>query len=164
MVYFHNPKFTRQQQLPLEEMAQSAINTLPLFTQLFPQIKVYYDDDAQIPLLCQEDAQQSGAAAVSPLSHALEPNADCKPPADHRGICAASAASAPRRGAGRAKHAWLVCCSSVFLLAAGVVWASSDQSLLPLIAMVLSDDPPAQEAQRPPADLSAAHGHVSLMD
>jgi hypothetical protein len=66
----------------------------------------------------------------------------------------------------RAKHAWLVCCSSVFLLdlAAGVVWASSDQSLLPLIAMVLSDDPPAQEAQRPPADLSAAHGHVSLMD
>ena len=68
----------------------------------------------------------------------------------------------------RAKHAWLVCCSSVFLLdlSAGVVWASSDQSLLPLIAKVLSDGPRQQEeeAPRPSADLSAAHGHVSLMD
>ena len=49
VVYFHYPQYHRQAQLSLGDIPDSAINCLPLLTQILPQVPVVYDDDDVIP-------------------------------------------------------------------------------------------------------------------
>lgn len=74
VVYFHNPKFARQPQLSLEDIPQSAINTLPLLTELFPDIKVFYDDDPFIPILMCQGVDAVGEA---PCPEYIEVHTSC---------------------------------------------------------------------------------------
>lgn len=149
MVYFHNPKYARQPQLPLTELAQSAIHSLPLMTELFPDIKVYYDDDPFIPLLMDSPTHDEEGRTKGP--NTIQDFVRPPPPAQRT----------------RSSFAWLICCSSVFLLdlATGTLWVSPDSTLLPLMA--LFSDPAAapqqQNAPPPRAHLSTAHGHITLL-
>ena len=152
MVYFHNPKFVRQPQLPtIKEIAQSATNTLPLITQLFPTIKVFFDDDPTIPSLTGPiTSSQPQSAVPATIQEFVRPMYGIpveKPP-------------------DQTSYAWLVCCSSVFLLDTEKqqIWASPDQSLLPLLAFLLRsfsiEDEDATVVRE--VDMSTAHGHVSF--
>lgn len=49
VVYYHYPQYHRMPQLPLPNIPDSAINCLPLLTQLLPHVPVAYDDDDVIP-------------------------------------------------------------------------------------------------------------------
>ena len=49
MVYFHYPKFARTGQLELHDICKSSIHSLPLITQLLPDVPIAYDDDSCIP-------------------------------------------------------------------------------------------------------------------
>ena len=55
VVYFHYPQYHRQPQLPLADIPDSAVNCLPLLTQMLPHISVVYDDDDDIPGLTYLD-------------------------------------------------------------------------------------------------------------
>lgn len=49
VVYFHYPKFARTGQLELHDICKSSIHSLPLITQLLPDVPIVYDDDTHIP-------------------------------------------------------------------------------------------------------------------
>ena len=161
VVYFHNPKFARQPQLPsLEDIRSSGINALPLMTELFPEVRVFYDDDPDIPALTRVRAaraeQQRDEGVPMTIQELARP-----PPLP-------TSDTASRRS--QAHYAWLVCCGSVFLIdtETKVLWASPDDSLLPLVALFLPEgaDEPGDEEEGPRAsevDMSTAHGHVTLL-
>ena len=154
VVYFHNPKFARQPQLPLKEILFSAINTLPLINQLFPDVLVFYDDDPRIPFLCPDHENDPTSLRSQTIDEFVRPKQGQDP----------AAAGAQLKD----KFAWLICCSSVFLLdlKAKAIWASNDQTLTPLVALLMAnakfvdDDNHATKACS--MDLSTAHGHVSF--
>jgi hypothetical protein len=148
VVYFHNPKFARQPQLPLEEIPLSAINTLPLMTELFPDVQVFYDDDPVIPVLTGSSRRAAAAAGVpDSIDEFVRPQKQ-------------------QRRSGSSSFAWLICCSSVFLLdtSRGLLWGSPDATLLPLVALILQAQPRAAAAADVPPpkrlDMTTAHGHV----
>ena len=155
VVYFHNPKFARQPQLPLKEILFSAINTLPLINQLFPDVLVFYDDDPLIPML---SSQLHFASPGSSQDQTIDDFVRPKDPHDSTATAAAL----------KDKYAWLICCSSVFLLdiKAHIIWASNDQTLTPLVALLMSnakfvsDEVAAKNTYS--VDLSTAHGHVTF--
>jgi hypothetical protein len=153
VVYFHHPKFTKQSQLKLKDILQNSINTLPLVTQLFPQLLVHYDDDSFIPFL--------SANANAFHDQATTDEADCIDDFVKRRIDeeneAAMMLKQKRRAEslkretnekdtskhdGEHQYSWLVCCSSVFLIdaARNKILSSYNASLIPLIAYMMSDD------------------------
>lgn len=180
VVYFHHPKFSKQPQLKLQDILMSSLNTLPLVTQLFPQIQVYYDDDSMIPFLTdlKRDyfySQNRGREATKEADLAnIDEYVQQK--------------MEPTRGEERQdvkkedcdRYAWLICCSSVFLIdiARGRLYGSYDQSIIPLIACMARDQNASigkslqEEFQDPQSflsnktlklDLATSHGHVFLV-
>ena len=153
VVYFHNPKFARQPQLPLDEIPLSSINTLPLMTELFPDIGVFYDDDPTIPVLMQKGLEGRSARIPETIDEFVRPS------------------KRQATEAGQSSHfAWLICCSSVFLLdtAKGLIWGSADTTLLPLLGLIVQGHQAAILADHARAlpkriDMTSAHGHVSLV-
>lgn len=153
VVYFHNPKFTRQPQLPLEEISLSAVNCLPLMTELFPDIQVFYDDDPAIPVLTRQPRSKR-AGVPDTIDEFVRPLKKQR----------ADSSSSPQ-------FAWLICCSSVFLLdtTRGLLWGSPDSTLLPLVALILEAQPSrgvvAHNDTAPPKrlDMTTAHGHVLFL-
>jgi hypothetical protein len=185
VVYFHNPKFARQPQLPtVKEIAATAIHTLPLMTELFPDMAVYYDDDPMIPALTKDHMQKSKrkkARSARPLEAGEDDDADIPDTIeefvrpfftlDHhnQGADGASSSSGPR-------YAWLICCGTVFLIdiMQKTLWASPDEGLLPLVSIFLSASDLAQaddsqlpddqkKPKRPTVDMSSSHGHITLL-
>jgi hypothetical protein len=168
VVYFHNPKFVRQPQLKLEEIVTTSVNALPLITKLFPDIKVYYDDDPEIPALTKlrSGTHQNGTSRTGVPDTIQE---FARP---QRLV-----SQSERSGAGpqQKQYAWLICCSSVFLIdmEAKLVWASPDDSLLPLVSLFLAPDALEEQgdeeeehnnsSRRRMVDMSSAHGHVTLL-
>ena len=146
------------------EIHLSAINTLPLITQLFPHIKVFFDDDADIPVLSKREGDIHHIKCIqgeTPVPETIQEFVKPKP--------LNSQVTTPNT-----RFAWLVCCSSVFLLdmEKKSVWASPDQSLMPLMAIILFHDKfdnhesrqmlkPSKSASA--MDLSTAYGHVTLL-
>lgn len=185
VVYFHHPKFSKQPQLKLHDILMSSLNTLPLVTQLFPQIQVYYDDDSTIPFLTDLQraffySQNRGREATKAADLA---NIDeyVQKKMEER----VEQMSGKERGEDVKKedcdrYAWLICCSSVFLIdiARGRLYGSYDQSIIPLIACMARDQNATigksleEEFQDPQSflsnktlkmDLATSHGHVFLV-
>ena len=160
-MYFHNPKYSRQPQLPLHEIATSTVNTLPLMTELFPHIKVHFDDDAfPIHWLAKADGHQTAEQqdvpdTIQEYVQAQREQRDTQPSTQ-----------------GNGSFAWLICCSSVFLmdLERKIIWASPDGSLGPLVALFWQENAQAaageedlQQKKRGAAEMmSTAYGHVAL--
>lgn len=50
VIYFHYPRFCRQPQTSLKEISSMSMHyMLPLVTELFPDIPIFYEDDSSIP-------------------------------------------------------------------------------------------------------------------
>ena len=181
VVYFHNPKFSRQQQLPLPEIPATTINALPLMTELFPDISVFYDDDPVIPFLTSLESQGAGENTSAAQKRPTNNNNNKQPkprrvPATiedfirpQQQLKAPATATRPRGD----KYAWLICCSTVFLIdtEAQHIWASPDESILPLVSLFLTsedmDTSPAKAGQSllipKKVDMSTAHGHITVL-
>ena len=182
VVYFHHPKFAKQPQLKIQEILQSSINTLPLMTQLFPQIQVFYDDDSSLPFL--SDTHTTHSKVIDDVSM-MDINAFAQQKIDENNRKKKGTASLEQEDVLIAKtrekdinrYSWLVCCSSVFLMDSKTkkIFASYDNSLLPLISKMIFDDETSVmkdclDGQDPESllkgvkiDLGTAYGHVSLM-
>lgn len=154
VVYYHHPKFAKQPQLKLQEILLSSLNTLPLLTQLFPQINVCYDDDSFLPFLSDKEP---GKMFYSSLLQSMKSKND-SPVVDvkfedfiqkrmeermeelsRRPEKPKEAATKQRTDGER--YCWLICCSSVFLIdvAREKILSSYDASIVPLIAYMAHD-------------------------
>ena len=128
---------------------------------------MYYDDDPQIPLLSLgkmglRDSEGNRQEAQSIDEFVRER------------LAFAPDAQQTSRSKGQ-KYAWLICCSSIFLLDmdAKQVWASDDQTLMPLLALIMRShdrcvldhefEGDVTHQHKSSVDLSSAHGHVSLV-
>jgi len=145
--------------MSMKEIVKSSIHTLPLMTELFPHIKIFLDDDPEIPWLTEK-------GALFREDHSTNKQAV---PSSIREFVRPSVTAAAAKGPVQQKYAWLICCSSVFLLdlVEHKIWASPDQSLIPLAALFIPHIG-LQEQQtsdfRPKTEIiSTAHGHVELM-
>jgi hypothetical protein len=157
VVYFHHPKFAKQPQLKLSEILQSSINTLPLMTQLFPQIQVYYDDDSCLPYLSKRsttsytsedtedldidefvqkkiDKENEQALLLKQMEKGVQFGDEGKKELSEE-ECKIMKDSE--------RYGWLICCSSVFLIDSQrkKIFSSYNNSLVPLIAQMLRDAP-----------------------
>jgi len=171
VVYFHNPKFARQPQLPLKEIVSTTINALPLMTELFPDIQVFYDDDPIIPILTKLSDHQGVETQDQNIPDTIQEFV--RPPKlqnqnEHDPTQKIK------------KFAWLICCSTVFLIdmEKRTIWASPDDSLLPLVSIFLTSEMLKSQTEeidnsskgillrqqkKKAADMSSAHGHITLM-
>ncbi len=160
VVYFHHPKFAKQPQLKLPEILQSSINTLPLMTQLFPQIQVYYDDDSSLPYLSKRSTTSS-FGHTSEDSEDLDIDEFVQKKIDKENEQALLLKHMEKgvqiRDEGKKelsedeckimkdseRYGWLICCSNVFLIDSQrkKIFSSHDNSLVPLIAQMLRDAP-----------------------
>ena len=126
-------------------------------TQLFPDVNVYYDDDPIIPLLSiNHDATTEQDPSTAP-KQTIDDFVRSRLSTSTQGTLLKK----------KQKYAWLLCCSSIFLmdLEAQIVWASSDQSLIPLISLLASkfqNFDQEQSSKQRIIDLSTAHGHVNF--
>jgi hypothetical protein len=142
VIYFHYPKFSRQPQLSLKDIPYSNIHLLALLTQLIPDISIFYDDDTNIPGLCEDEKneksttnmQKANGTSLQPLislQRDREKNKNDKQE--------------------EVQWAWLVSCGEIFLLkltsvnsstGASVeytIYISEDHSLLNLVAFFLKE-------------------------
>ena len=160
VVYFHHPKFAKQPQLKLSDILQSSVNTLPLMTQLFPQIQVYYDDDSHLPYLSKHstaghsieesigldidafvqkniDKENEQALLLKQMEkgvHVLDEEVDERDLSHEESKIIMKDSD---------RYGWLICCSNVFLIDSqqNKIFSSCDNSLVPLIAQMLRDAP-----------------------
>lgn len=183
VVYFHNPKFARQPQLPtVKEIAATTINALPLMTELFPDIPVFYDDDPVIPALTKSAKKRSktreGGEEEEEVPDTIE---EFVRPFFTLDAASSSSESAQQQQQhnnhkDKSQFAWLICCGTVFLIdkIQNTVWASPDESLLPLVNLFLSEADfsmldqdkrhnSSSSSKRRCVDMSSAHGHITLL-
>jgi hypothetical protein len=141
-------------------------------TELFPDIAVFYDDDPVIPVLTRVRDPAATHSGRDDIPETIQDFA--RPPRLNN----AADADARRQ---KKNFAWLICCSTVFLIDMETkqLWTSPDESLLPLASIFLTSDILGPEEQmmqhtsssgsshmqqrRPTVDMSSAHGHVTLL-
>jgi len=60
VIFYHHPRYARQAQRPLAEVARSPMHMLPLITQLLPEIELVYEDDSVVPGLTVDPPKPVG--------------------------------------------------------------------------------------------------------
>ena len=182
VVYFHHPKFAKQPQMKLKDILQNSINTLPLITQLFPNILVFYDDDSFIPFLSDHHEKKDSDQHSEVLSTTIDDFVKKRIDDENEVALAAKKKQATPTAIIKTdekeenRFCWLVCCSSVFLIDTfkKKVFCSYDLSLAPLIAHMMNDAQVTIGASLKEGayegydkdtamDLGTAHGHVFLL-
>jgi hypothetical protein len=175
VVYFHHPKFAKQPQLKIIDILKSSLNTLPLMTQIFPHIQVYYDDDSFIPFLSETDAVDTKTPSETDRNRDML----IEDFVHKRMYMEEPTAVKKDKVAEESRFAWLICCSSVFLIDSkmGKIFSSYDASLLPLLSHMktISESDTIKDAfenvsddslhsdRNFKIDLGTAHGHVCLL-
>jgi hypothetical protein len=172
VVYFHHPKFAKQPQLELREIMQSSLNTLPLMTQILPQIDVFYDDDTFIPFLSDSSSKKS---VVDEGDMTIDDFVTKKWEEKSSVNVGEGEESEDKR------FSWLVCCSSIFLIDSKDkrIYSSYNTSLLPLVAQIIHvskskaikemvhletmNDESTFDERNIRMDLGTAYGHVCLI-
>lgn len=160
VVYFHHPKFTKQPQLKLQEILLSSINSLPLVTQLFPQLQVFYDDDSYIPFLSDKkrntfysttlSASSSSTTAstkhdemesIDDFVHKQMEEKRRQESLQNSKMQMDDAQAEEADMEDNERYCWLICCSSIFLIdiLGGRIFASHDASIIPLLAYMAND-------------------------
>ena len=181
VVYFHHPKYTKQAQLKIQEILLSSFNTLPLMTQLFPQIPVFYDDDSFLPFLSESQIPHANDIGASTVVMDIDTFAQKQIDETNLKMRAKKKVLSEDTVKSKEKdikrYSWLVCCSSVFLMdsESKKIFTSYDNSLLPLISkMIFEDETSAMKnclkegaagarGGEIMIDLGTAYGHVSLL-
>jgi hypothetical protein len=156
VVYFHHPKFSKQPQLKLQEILLSSLNTLPLVTQIFPQLQVFYDDDSFIPFLsdkkrntfystlfCKSKTISNNVQEEQSIEEFVHKRMEEKMKQElHRPRDEDSdEENEEELKEDSERYCWLICCSSIFLvdIIAGKIFASYDNSIIPLLAYMAKD-------------------------
>ena len=60
VIFYHHPRYARQAQRPLAEVANSPMHMLPLITQLLPEFGLVYEDDSVVPGLTRASTPPTG--------------------------------------------------------------------------------------------------------
>ena len=174
VVYFHHPKFAKQPQLEMIDILQFSLNTLPLLTQVFPHIHVYYEDDSFIPYL-----SDIGVSDKAPCDGDLDDDMLIDDFVQQRMYTDAARTKKSEIEEEDKRFAWLICCSSVFLIDTKLskIFSSYNASLLPLIShmkntsdSLIINDAFAKVSEESiytdknfKIDIATAHGHVCLL-
>jgi hypothetical protein len=178
VVYFHHPKFVKQAQLKLYDILQCSLNTLPLVSQVLPFIQVYYDDDSYIPLLSETEEEDEPSQNV--LNKNINIDDFVKQNMEEKNIDSRKNKDDKNNDDVNVRFAWLLCCSSVFMIdkKEGKIFSSYNSSLLPLLSHMinLSDSSSVIRTtfrieteenlfddRNLKMDLATAHGHVCLL-
>jgi hypothetical protein len=174
VIYFHYPRFCRQPQLNLKEIAESNIHLLPLVSQMLPDIPIFYDDDTYIPGLCAEAMKKCVKITTNTGEAAVKPKSDLKE--EDFSLLQTSTTQMEKKDQ-HTEWCWLVSCGEIFLIhnagADKKVYLSSSHSLVELIAFFLVSTKrkvgdemlTADEMMLQRHNLALTpHGHLQILD
>ena len=108
-------------------------------TELFPDIAVFYDDDPVIPALTfSHKAKLDSKQKKADTSNKQNVPATIEDFVRPQMQLSSTIEQAKKK---KNKYAWLICCSTVFLIdiEAEIVWASPDESILPLVSIFITN-------------------------
>jgi hypothetical protein len=106
VIFYHHPRYARQAQRPLAEVARSPMHMLPLITQLLPEVELVYEDDSVVPGLTTITTTTTTTTTTTAVVDGATP---------------------PNKG-----WRWLVCCGAIMLLEceSKQVWRAADLGVL----------------------------------